>query len=292
MRVIRYTDLNAFASRVEPYLVRHEAEHCLPIGILTTSKASHLGLAEEPYMALVEDDHGAVALVALRTPPHNLVLSLLADDADPNAALRGIASDARDACGALPGVIGPKPVAAHFAQIWSALTGERYQVDIEERIYQLRQVIPPRPVSGSMRHIAEADHDLLYVWLSDFIHEALGDGAPDTADSIIEPRLRGGSSGMYIWVDDKPVSIAGFGKPTPHGIRIGPVYTPPDLRGRGYASALVAQTSQRLLDEGRQFCFLFTDLANLTSNHVYQQIGYEPVSDATVYVFHPADQPR
>ena len=72
---------------------------------------------------------------------------------------------------------------------------------------------------------------------------------------------------------------------TPNGTRVGPVYTPPEHRGHGYASALVAAASQAQLDEGIQFCFLFTDLANPTANHIYQAIGYEPVSDIDVYVF-------
>ena len=69
------------------------------------------------------------------------------------------------------------------------------------------------------------------------------------------------------------------------GIRIGPVYTPPALRGRGYASACVARLSQDKLDEGRTFCFLYTDLSNPTSNHIYQEIGYEPVCDVADYRF-------
>jgi hypothetical protein len=88
-----------------------------------------------------------------------------------------------------------------------------------------------------------------------------------------------------IWDDGQAVSMAGFGGRTPNGIRIGPVYTPPELRGRGYASALTAALTQRLLDEGRQFCFLFTDLANPTSNSIYQRIGYRPVSDVDLWRF-------
>jgi len=81
------------------------------------------------------------------------------------------------------------------------------------------------------------------------------------------------------------VSMASFGGVTPNGVRIGPVYTPPELRGRGYASALVAGTSQQLLDGGKRFCFLFTDLANPTSNGVYQRLGYRPVEDRVVMEF-------
>jgi hypothetical protein len=90
---------------------------------------------------------------------------------------------------------------------------------------------------------------------------------------------------LYVWDDDGPVSMCGVGGPTPNGVRIGPVYTPPGLRRRGYASACVAAASQAQLDAGRQFCFLFADIANPTSNHVYLKIGYEPVSDVSVYRF-------
>ena len=93
----------------------------------------------------------------------------------------------------------------------------------------------------------------------------------------LEHRLAAPGNGIALWEDGgEPVSLAGFGSPTPNGIRIGPVYTPPQLRGRGYASALTAHVSQAQLDAGRAFCFLYTDLANPTSNKIYVDIGYFP----------------
>jgi predicted GNAT family acetyltransferase len=287
MRVVRYTDLDSFTACVQPYLLEHEAEHCLPIGILATSKANAANRAEPLYMACAEDVTGAVALVALQTPRHNLVLSRVADGADASVALRVIATDARDANVALPGVTGATAVAEQFSQLWNALTGDRYRVGIQERIYQVSTVIQPRSVTGSVRRIEEEHLSLTRIWITDFIREALWPGAPDTADNVIASRLPGDANrGMLLWEDGgEPVSLIGFGNPTPHGIRIGPVYTPPELRGRGYASALVATVSQRLLDGGRDYCFLFTDLANPTSNHIYQEVGYEPVSDVSAYLF-------
>ena len=82
-----------------------------------------------------------------------------------------------------------------------------------------------------------------------------------------------------------PTCFAGFGGRTPNGIRIGPVYTPPEQRRRGYGSALTAALTQQLLDGGRRFCFLFTDLANPTSNSIYQRIGYRPVTDVDLWAF-------
>ena len=83
------------------------------------------------------------------------------------------------------------------------------------------------------------------------------------------------------------MSLTGVGGLTPHGIRVGPVYTPPELRGRGYASNLVAAASQAALDDGRRALFLFTDLANPTSNRIYQAIGYEPVRDVDEWSLDP-----
>jgi predicted GNAT family acetyltransferase len=79
--------------------------------------------------------------------------------------------------------------------------------------------------------------------------------------------------------------MASYGGPTPNGLRIGSVYTPPEYRRRGYASACTAATCEFILASGRSFATLFTDLANPTSNRIYQAIGFEPVCDAVQYGF-------
>jgi hypothetical protein len=125
--------------------------------------------------------------------------------------------------------------------------------------------------------------------LAGFQQEALQEEAvPDRLEQSVEaflsadPALRG----LALWeVDGSPVSMAGYTGPTPHGIRVSYVYTPAEHRRKGYASACVAALSQQLLDRGFDFCFLFTDLHNPTSNHIYQQIGYQPVVDVDSYRF-------
>jgi predicted GNAT family acetyltransferase len=86
---------------------------------------------------------------------------------------------------------------------------------------------------------------------------------------------------VFLWDDGGPVSLAALGRRTPHGVSIGPVFSPQERRGRGYASACVAALSQRMLDQGWAFCTLFTDLGNPTSNKIYQAVGYRPVCDFT-----------
>ena len=121
----------------------------------------------------------------------------------------------------------------------------------------------------------------------------LHEGGPgrDRAEETLDHRLSSPAAGILLWEDaGEPVSLAGWGGRTPNGIRVGPVYTPPHLRGRGYATALTAELSQRLLDGrlfegGRRFCFLYTDLANPTSNAIYERIGYRRVAESAEIAF-------
>jgi uncharacterized protein len=99
------------------------------------------------------------------------------------------------------------------------------------------------------------------------------------------PATDGDGRSYAVWETDEPVSFAGFGGRTPHGVRIGPVYTPPHLRRRGYASALVGNLTQELLAGDADFCFLYTDLDNPTSNRIYQDVGYDFVAESADYAF-------
>ena len=131
-------------------------------------------------------------------------------------------------------------------------------------------------------------------WFRAFIAEALPTrGRPTHAEAeahlerSLDIRLgEDKQSGICLWDHEGDVvSLAAFGGETPNGMRIGPVYTPPERRRRGYASAITAALSEQLLASGRRFCFLYTDLANPTSNRIYRAIGYEHVCDSAEIVF-------
>ena len=165
---------------------------------------------------------------------------------------------------------------------------------MSERIFQIERVIPPPLVEGEARTAAPGDRELLARWLAAFNVEALGQSSDPAAMGQFADRWisRQGRT-MYLWiVDRRPVSMVGVSGETPNGIRVAPVYTPPELRGSGYASALTAAATQRQFDEGKRYCFLFTDLANPTSNHIYHAIGYEAVSDVADHRFDPARAAR
>ena len=137
-----------------------------------------------------------------------------------------------------------------------------------------------------MRLVQPSDRDLVARWIHDFMLEALDEDDRPSAEQSADRWVSGHGGSLYLWEDDRAVvSLAGVRGPTPRGIRVGPVYTPPEARGRGYASALVAGASQAQLESGRTFVFLFTNVENSTANRIYQAIGYEPVRDIDVYEF-------
>jgi hypothetical protein len=288
LRLERFAAVGPFLEATGAFLATREAEHNLLLGITATLTASPDVYREPPYLAAVYEGDQAV-LVALRTPPWNLVLSevdrpaavgLLVEDAAQDLARRRPAATLR-------GVLGPVEHAAEFARCWSERTGQAARLALEERIFRLTRVIPPRPIAGRLRAAGAADRELLLAWLRAFSAEALGDDDPGDPGQLVERWLAGGARAAYLWDDGGPVSLAAVGGPTPHGCRVGPVYTPPELRSRGYASACVAAATQLQLDRGRQFVFLFTDLANPTANHIYEAIGYEPVRDVADWRFGP-----
>jgi len=148
---------------------------------------------------------------------------------------------------------------------------------MEQRLYRLTRVVHPVHVRGQARWAALLDADALIPWARAFLDEAVPDNPRQGVRGRIERSIA--EQGLLVWEDEELVSMCARTRPTPHGASVSFVYTPPDFRRHGYASACVAELSQRILDSGKSFCTLFTDLANPTSNAIYQRIGYEPVCD-------------
>jgi hypothetical protein len=273
LRIERYVEVSAFYERVSPFLLRQEAVHCVQLGFRATLEGNPraFGDADPDLLAATAGDE--VVGVATRTPPHNLMLSLMEDRV--SAAFADAFREVE-----LPGLIAPSDVGAAFVSRLS----RNAVVALEERLFEMTEVIPARPTAGRLRWYEDGDRELLVAWLAAFHAEAMPGEQVYDAEQVLE--RRGGGHGEFaLWDDAGPVSFAGFGSPTPNGMRIGPVYTPPELRGRGYASALTAAVTEHVLASGRRFCFLATDLANPTSNSIYQRIGYRPVTDVTVWRF-------
>lgn len=277
MQITSYTDPQAFLERTRAYLERNEAATALILG-MCLRMAQH-GFETQPYLAVAEAPAG-IELVAMMTPPHRLVLWSERPDADE--ALAALARDLREHGWTVAGALGPPHLAEPWLEHWRALTGQNWRLTMNERIYELTAVIPPeRPAPGRMRAAGPDDRDLAVRWFWEFHAEALGAEPEPQVEKIVDRRIGDGS--LFLWEDGRPVAMAGVFRETSRSSTISLVYTPPEARRRGYAMALVAALSQQRLDAGKQFCTLFTDLANPTSNSIYQQIGYRPVCDFNAY---------
>jgi predicted GNAT family acetyltransferase len=218
--------------------------------------------------------NGEVSGAFLQTPPHPVLLAR-----SPDAAVTALAEalDGR----VLPGINAPGDAAQRFAAEWQRRTGATAEVARRVRLYRLGELVAPA-VPGTARTAGAGDLTVLWPWYEEFARE-IGEDSSILAEHLDEALDRGG---IVLWeLDGVPVSTAARTATVGGVARVAPVYTPPGLRQRGYAGAVTAAVSRAALDGGATDVVLFTDLANPTSNALYQRLGYRPVHDRTVLSF-------
>ena len=266
--LVRHAGPGDFLQRAESWLLASEAEHNLHLSLAYVRRDAGATGADVLF-GTVEQDGDLVGCV-IRTPPHKLLITSMPPEAAPD-----IVGPVAELYDEIPAVLGPADSAVAVASAWTALKGGGWETGMQQRIYRLDQVEPVRPVPGAMRLATMDDLELLTDWGTGFARDA-GHAfllAREQVNRMIERQ------DLHIWQDESPASMAVAQGATPNGCRIGYVYTPPELRGRGYASALIARLSQRMLDSGMTFCVLYTDLGNPTPNAIYQRIGYNAICD-------------
>jgi RimJ/RimL family protein N-acetyltransferase len=227
---------------------------------------------------------GTVAAAFLHTPPFPVVLTDMTAAAAAELAV-DLASRGHQA----PGVNATRGPGAAFAAAWQEHTGQPARTGMRMRLYALDTLLPPDPPPPGQARTADAgDRDLMLAWLDAFKDEAQPAG-PNESERVVNDRV--GWGGLVLWEHEgRPVSLAGRNPAAAGQARVGPVYTPPELRGRGFGGAATATITQAALDDGAEGVVLFTDLANPASNTLYQRLGYRPVSDWDVVRFGSPEQ--
>ena len=266
--LVRHAGPGDFLQRAESWLLASEAEHNLHLSLAYVRRDAGATGADVLF-GTVEQDGDLVGCV-IRTPPHKVLITSMPPEAAPD-----IVGPVAELYDEIPAVLGQADSAVAVASAWTALKGGGWETGMQQRIYRLDQVEPVRPVPGAMRLATMDDLELLTDWGTGFARDA-GHAcllAREQVNRMIERQ------DLHIWQDESPASLAVAQGATPTGCRLGYVYPPPELRGRGYASALVARLSQRMLDSGMTFCVLYTDLGNPTPNAIYQRIGYNAICD-------------
>jgi len=265
---------------IQAELESNEAANSLMLGICGQLIRHPKRVKAAPCLKTVEDEHGLI-LAAVMTPPHKLVV--YGHQGNLDGGTRMLVGDLISEGWKVPGVLGPSEAAKGVAERWAEVTGVRYRLERRQRVYKLWEVVSPVPERGRLRLATEPDIELVTQWWCEF-HRGLF-GETDQEEAGRAARFRVGEGDIYLWENGQPVSMAMKTRPTRKGISLSSVYTPPELRRRGYATACVGELSRMLLEAGWEFCALFADLANATSNRIYQRIGYRPVCDYDEYVF-------
>jgi predicted GNAT family acetyltransferase len=276
--------IDTYAATVTPLLSAEPERYTVLMSVLAglVEHGPNLYGADPPVLGWWSQD-GTVSAAVLQTPPHPVqVTSLPAEAAGPLAAAL-----ASGHVGGITQILGAEPDATAFAQVWAEATGQRFSVQMRQRLYRLGELTPPDPMpEGAARVATSDDVQLAYYMDGAFAAET---GQRPAAARLIESRLQTGR--LMLWeVAGQPVSAAGLSALVGGVARIGQVYTPPEHRNCGYGAAVTVATTRLAFDYGANSVILFTDLANPTSNALYARLGYEPVEDKVVIAFRTAEE--
>lgn len=286
-----YTEAAAFVRAASGYLARDPVVNSVVATVAERAAANGAAQPKAPYWFAVLRAGDEVVSATMRTAPafpHPLFVLPMGHD-----AARGLARRLHRRGEQVGGVNGTLPAAQVLAQESARLQGQRPHLSMHTRLFRLDDLIWPRPVPGRLRPAGAGDLDLALSWSAAFGREAdeqagrrPGDASRINAD-VDAVRRRIEASELWFWEDDGGVVVhmTGAHPPSFGAARIAPVYTPPEHRGRGWASATVAHVTEKIQRAGAVPC-LFTDQANPVSNSIYQALGYRPVVDMANFVVH------
>ena len=280
MRIKYYPNTADFLTYAGKYLAKDEARYGLINGLArVVVENPHRYGKDNPWFCTIGTGT-EINAVAMRTPPYMVIMSHFSGDikAIAEKLVTAVAKDFKS----VPGVVGDKELADIFAKSWCQKYGTKIIHTQGQRIYRLDKVNDALLSPGRFRPATMADKELVAKWAHGFHAEIYGD-TRNMPESDITPSLNLGW--VFLWEDGKPVSMALKTHPTDKGMNVGGVYTPPEFRGKGYATSCVAELSRHILQSGKEFCMLYTDLANPTSNSIYKKIGYQEVGDSVEYTF-------
>lgn len=279
MRLVRHSDAKSFRQQTERFLLSNEVMNNVILGVTTRLMNQSEIFDYDVFLAHIENDAGEIIATTMRTVPRGVMLSNVLD----TAAIPILVDAYTEVYDTLPSVEGQARDSLQFAELWQRKSGQDFSIKMELGQYRLDTVIPPKNVYGQARRANKQDFELLTDWLIKFSSDTGLDAnykhkiAMQNIQNKLEKPILGG---IHVWIDDgEIVSMVAVTRESPNGANISMVYTPSQFRGKGYASAITAHVSQAVLDVGKKFCYLSTDMANPTSNKIYQAIGYKFVGN-------------
>jgi uncharacterized protein len=276
--LVAFTDPDEYAKCIVPLLETNEVENSL---FLTALESIQSDPNPRPAVML-QFREGEETIAAAFYRDRFLIVTRGLEEAAANPLATYLHNENVE----LPGVIGPSSSTEPFAAAWSRIRGCEAELMMDQGLYWLKALDWPAPIPGRMRAMRMDDIPLVAQWILDFQREAVPHDAETLEGAWKKAEARSHHNMTFIWeTEGVPVSMAALARPTRHGITLTAAYTPPEYRGRGYATALVAFVTDEGLKRGKEFCSLYTDLANRTSNSIYPKIGYRLFSYSRLYLF-------
>lgn len=279
LRVVKDSTVQEFLNRADSFLSEQEAANSLMLGICQgLSVNAQFDTPVHLYRVL---ENERTVMTAVQTPPYNLIVSF-----GQKSHIAMLVNFLFDHGVELPGVVGPEKESTYFAELWTRMTAQRFKLGMDQRIYSLEKVFIPK-TEGTLLPALEEHTELVSSWLYEFGIESLPENEKSKKEDCELAAIKAISVGdVFLWIaHGEPVSVAHLGRPTKNGISIRAVYTPPHFRKNGYGSSVVAHLSQKSLDGGKEFCVLYTDATNATSNKIYQHIGYNELTRSKHFIF-------
>ncbi|MCH4568802.1 GNAT family N-acetyltransferase [Bacillus sp. ES1-5] len=266
-----YEEILTFKEEVTPFLEKNEQENNLILGVLQ--------MVQQPIFMGVAKQREEITVVFLQTEEKKQIIVATSEIAEEDIV--ELAKKFTKVYSNVPGLIGNKKIVQKLAEEIAVLENKKTNVAMEQGVYALQQVKKKWNEDGAFREIGSDELPLIEQWIYQFCEDVrlptTKEEAKQTAHTLITNRRLFGLD-----VDGQLVSVAAKTRPTTNNITVNFVYTPKEGRKKGYASSCVAALSQRMLDEGYKTTTLYTDLANPTSNKIYQEIGYEQIAESVL----------
>ncbi|WP_339149836.1 MULTISPECIES: GNAT family N-acetyltransferase [unclassified Sutcliffiella] len=270
-----YENAHDFEKKIESFLLEKEDVFSLFYGVLQAIKA---GNYENPFMATIEEDGNVLAFFQM-TPPHPLNI-IFVDENRLDEIIDFFIKNMVELKIEFRSIISLKEWAYKVAEKWEDKTGKAHQLLMDQGLYRLKTVNEMLVHSpGSWRYAEESDSALIEKWFNSFENDAgLSTSPIEQVKKRVAMFLK--EQEIFIWEDKgKIVSMMKKSRPTKNGVTVSLVFTPKEERKKGYARTLVTAVSKELLKDFN-FCVLYTDLRNPTSNKIYREIGYERIADS------------
>lgn len=282
MNLIKHDNINDFLLNNEELLLRSESFHNLILGLAYSIRDKKIEVSEPLYYSIF-DDNNLVVAAALRS---NADRSIIVTEMLPKA-VDLLVEDLNNTKTTLKAVVGEEVTATYFRDQWTKLNKLNFKINIHLGVYECFKVVFPKTILGNLIEATIEHQTVLMEYIAGFQRDCFPQEQiiTENVEKLMKRHLENRSIYLLMSEDNEIVSMAANTRSTLNGGTISLVYTPPRLRGKGYASSVVALLANKVMKDGKKFASLFTDLTNPTSNSIYQKIGFIKIGQNIHYDF-------